>query len=62
MRDTALGLAMAAVAVLSIAAVFAVGGVLERPLLLSAAPVVSSGAGGKLADPDGAAPAEAAAL
>lgn len=62
MRDTALGLAMAAVAVLSIAAVFAVGGVLERPLLLSRAPVISSGAGGKLADPDGAAPAEAAAL
>ncbi|QWP76544.1 hypothetical protein J5226_23680 [Lysobacter sp. K5869] len=63
MRDTALGLAMAAVAVLAIAAVFAVGGVLERPLLLSAAPVVSSGAGGKLVDPEGgpapdAAPAE----
>lgn len=52
MRDTALGLAMAAVAVLAIAAVFAVGGVLERPLLLSA-PVVSSGAGSKLADPEG---------
>ncbi|QQP95930.1 lipase secretion chaperone [Lysobacter enzymogenes] len=48
-----LALAMAAVAVLAIAAVFAVGGVLERPLLLSA-PVVSSGPGGKLADPDGA--------
>lgn len=51
MRDTVLGLAMAAVAVLAIAAVFAVGGVLERPLLLSA-PVVSSGVGGKLSDPD----------
>lgn len=61
MRATALGLAMAAVAVLAIAAVFAIGGVLERPLLLSP-PVVSSGAGGDLADPNpGAGPEPAAA-
>ncbi|ALN56516.1 lipase chaperone [Lysobacter enzymogenes] len=51
MRATALGIAMAIVAVLAIVAVFAVGGLLERPLL-SSATVVSSGDGGQLADPD----------
>lgn len=51
MRDTALAVAAAIVAALAIAAVFAIGGLLERPAPWSGT-VVSSGVGGDLADPD----------